>query len=155
MNLLKNSRFYLTLLLIAALVLAYANYRSAQQNSQAAHSVQQKIDSDFLANTELIRESIDTWKASPDSKDLQVLQRSVSKAAALVSYTSYAEHQPYLLSVFGQMDNWVVNLQFRPVSWSAEDRKAWIELLDKLSENPTDFDTLNALVLRLAEARAS
>lgn len=155
MNLLKNSHFYLVLLLIVALVLAYTNYRSAQQNSQAAHSVQQKIDSDFLANTEQIRESIDTWKASPDSRDLQLLQRSVSKATALVSYTSYAEQQPYLLSVFGQLDNWVVNLTFRPVSWSAEDRKDWSDLLDKLLQNPTDMDTLNALVLRLAEARAS
>ncbi len=149
MNLLKNSRFYLTLLLIAALVLAYANYRSAQQNSHVVHWVQQRIDLDFLANTEQIGESIDTWKESPDSKDLQVLQRSVSKAAALVSYTSYAEQQPYLLSVFGQMDNWVVNLQFHPVPWSAEDRKAWIELLDKLSKNPTDSDTMTALLLRM------
>ena len=149
MNLLKNSRFYLTLLLIAALVLAYANYRSAQQNSHVVHWVQQRIDLDFLANTEQIGESIDTWKESPDSKDLQVLQRSVSKAAALVSYTSYAEQQPYLLSVFGQMDNWVVNLQFHPVPWSAEDRKAWIELWDKLSKNPTDSDTMTALLLRM------
>lgn len=155
MNLLKKPLFYLTLLLVVALVLAYTSYRSAQQNSHVVHWVQQRIDSDFLANTEQIGESIDTWKESPDSKDLQVLQRSVSKAAALVSYTSYAEQQPYLLSVFGQLDNWVVNLQFHPVPWSAEDRKAWIELLDKLSKNPTDFDTMNALVLRMAEARSS
>lgn len=97
MNLLKNSHFYLVLLLIVALVLAYTNYRAAQQSSQVVHSVQERIDLNFLGNTEQIGESIATWKESPDSKDLQVLQRSVSKAAALVSYTSYAEQQPYLL----------------------------------------------------------
>ncbi|OWA34819.1 hypothetical protein B9G55_13770 [Saccharibacillus sp. O16] len=155
MTLLKNPRTYLALLLITTLGLAYTTYHYAQQRSQAVDSMVQQIDANFVTYLDQVRKQVGKLDESPDAQQLQSLQRSVSKAAALAQYTSYNKQQPYLNAVLARLDHRVVNLPFASAPLPPEQLSEWSSLLDKLMQNPADMDTLNALSLWISQTQNS
>ncbi|OWA34450.1 hypothetical protein B9G55_19340 [Saccharibacillus sp. O16] len=151
----KNPNFYVLLLLITTLVLAFTTYHFASQNSKALESMQQNIDSDFLSSLRRVDENIKEISGSPNSAKLQQLQDAVSQATVLVKYTSYAKEEPYLNSVFGQMNNLILSFTYIPISFTVDTKNKWSQLINDMIQDPTDFEVLNELVESIDRLRRS